>query len=122
MPYHYQLDVEREFVSARVTGELSLDVIREGNVLVRAEPEFDKVKFLLLDLREITTVTLTGEEMRTLVRETPFGKGTRRAVVASGDHIFGLIRMFHAYDESYQRDFNVFRRVEDAIAWLGIDP
>ena len=60
-------------------------------------------------------VALLGEKLKTL------GK-PKVANVVSTDIDFGMIRMFEIYAEGVlQHEFHVFRSLEEACEWLGIE-
>jgi hypothetical protein len=45
------------------------------------------------------------------------------AVVVDDDHDYGMLRMFElTAEEQIPHSFSVFRRVDDACQWLGLDP
>jgi hypothetical protein len=61
----------------------------------RFNPEFDQ----LIDLRAVTLLDLSPEEVRTIARRNPFSRRTRRALLASSPHIFEMLRMAMAHHE-----------------------
>ena len=121
MTYHYQIDPGQRLVSVVVTGELNMAMIRGGIERLRQEPEFDPSLLQLLDLRGVTTVSLSPPDLRNLVRTSPFGAGARRAAVTEDDCLFGIVRIYRAFDDVPGRKFSVFREIEDARNWLSLE-
>ena len=54
------------------------------------QPDFDQ----LYDLREVTSIAATVEQIREIASHSPFSSKSRRAIVATRDAIYGMARMF----------------------------
>jgi hypothetical protein len=61
------------------------------------DPSFDPELNELVDLRSVTEFALSSDEIRTFARRRIYSPESRRALVASSPHIFGLGRMWEAY-------------------------
>jgi len=94
-----------------IVAELRMDAV--------ITPEFST----LIDLSDVTSVDdITGEVVRNLAA-APHKGVARCAFVASSPAVFGLARMFVSYREargSAER-VGVFRAVDEAEKWLGLD-
>lgn len=51
----------------------------------------------------------------------PYGQGSRRAVIAPTDAVYGTIRMYQMGRPPAADEVQVFRRRQPALQWLGID-
>jgi hypothetical protein len=76
----------------------------------------------LIDSRDVTESKATVDGIRALIAGNPYGKGSRRAFVASSDTIYGLARMFELARVGAEDEFRVFRSMDEARAWLGLPP
>lgn len=74
----------------------------------------------LMDFTDVTSLYVTVDGVRTMVGLNPWGRGCRRAAVAPGDLAFGLARMYEALTHLEYGEFQVFRTMNEAIAWLGL--
>ena len=85
-----------------------------------ADPRFARNFHQLLDLRDVTNVQFTASTVRELARLNPFGAGARRAVVVTNDVVFGMARMYQILADESPDELQIFRKMDDALQWLGI--
>jgi hypothetical protein len=85
-------------------------------------PDYDPGLDELIDLRGVTGLGVTssgirrlGETSLELHRGTP---AVRVAIVAPDNLTFGLSRMYEAFVEESNSEYNVFRSLEEALSWL----
>jgi hypothetical protein len=122
MPISIQIDHEARTVRATASGSLSaadlrrhLEELVAGGVIAYAR---------VVDCRS-ASVNLIPEDIPHFVafirqlRER-FGK-TRTAYVSSSDVLYGLMRMYGMMNEQHDPGFAVFRTLEEAEAWIGLD-
>ena len=65
---------------------------------------------------------MTGpDELRDLALKSPFRSGSRRAIVVDKDVVFGLSRMYEALAHDVGTEIKVFRDMDAAHRWLGLD-
>lgn len=83
-----------------------------------SDPDFDMKYNQLLDFREATEVITTGADISRLAMSAHWGEGSRRAAVMPEDTMYGLGRMYGAYNKSNGSDWRVFRSVIPALVWL----
>ena len=121
MAYSYRIDADRRFVLTRAWGTLASGDIAQHRVRLRADPAFDAEYSQLVDLRAVTEVEATPEEIAFLARDPLFAAGARRAIVAASPAVFGLARMFGTYAESAEQNVHVFADMDKACAWLDLD-
>ena len=75
----------------------------------------------LLDMRDVTDVDLTTDQIRSFAsieREGP-GRISRMAILTGSEVAFGLSRMFQLLAAEAGYEIKVFRDRDDAIEWLG---
>lgn len=124
MPMSYYIDVERGVVCTTATGVLTdADVLAHKEAL-RADPMFRAGMPELSDVRGVRDLRVTPTGVRRMVeadkeRDGP-GGGYKLAIVASEDVVYGMARMYELSQEA-MGNVAVFREMEEAIAWLGLD-
>lgn len=121
MPEGHEIDVTRRVVVSRAWGVLSAAEFMAHQIAVGADPSFDPTFTHLVDLRDVTAFDLDTGTIRSKARSSIFRPGVRRAIVAPSDLAFGLARMFGTYAESASQTVAVFRAIEEAEHWLGLD-
>ena len=70
----------------------------------------------------MTTLGVTSEGVRRAAKNNPWGSDARRAFVAPLDETLGMIRMFGIYMNADTSQFQIFRTLEPAMEWIGLDP
>ena len=55
-----------------------------------------------------------------MVRLNPYGTGARRALVVTNDLVFGMARMYQILSDESPDEFEIFRKLDDALLWLEI--
>lgn len=115
------VDRERDLTVQTVSGDIS------GDDLILAIREFfagDKTSHTLWDFRDADLSSLSGNTVRRVAAEAfrftdqiPSGK---TAIVARTDLVFGLGRMFEAFQEisNSTRSHQTFRSMEAAMNWI----
>ena len=128
MPITYDIDHNRKLVHASVNGTLSKDEVFAFQREVWSDPAVRGYN-QLVDASAMTNVDIpfpSADVMRELSglaasMDDP-GVKTRFAIVATSALAYGLARMYATYrglDPRSTRTINVFRSVEEAMAWLG---
>jgi hypothetical protein len=116
----YRLDPERRLMmvtlSGRVTGG-DLDAFTEE---VKRDAAHDPSWPALVDASELNPAGLSTQVLRTRAA-VPRRNPTRVAIVAPADVVFGLARMFQMMSEGRGNHIEVFRGMDDALAWLASD-
>jgi hypothetical protein len=86
-----------------------------------ADPRFDTSMPELVDLREVTSVSLSPDMISSSARSPLHSPYARRAVVAPTDVLFGLARMYESYRGGLgEGQFRVFRTLLPALKWVGL--
>jgi len=121
MPARYEIDTERRIILSFATGTLKDEELRAHQQAVLSDPAFDPTLYQLWDCRGVDQVEVSNAVLRDLAGSRSFAPGTKRAVVAATDLHYGLARMFQIMHGDAPEDFQVFRSLEDATAWLGLE-
>jgi hypothetical protein len=85
-----------------------------------ADPRFARNFRQPADRRDVTDVQVTASTIREMVRLNPFGAGARRALVITSDVVFGMARMYQILRDESLDELQIFRKMDDALQWLGI--
>jgi len=122
MPWSYEIDPDHRLVRSRAWGVLTHDEITALRLRYTGDPAFQADFSQLFDLREVTTVSATLDELQEVASFSIFGPGARRAFVATNPVPYAFSRMYEAYREfnGGQEQIEVFRSIEDAEKWLGL--
>jgi hypothetical protein len=88
---------------------------------LRQDPDFQSDLLQLYDFRAVREIKISEQGMRQLAYGNPFGRGSRRAFVVDGDYAYGIARQFQALTDESMHELAVFRDMDTARAWLGLD-
>lgn len=116
----YRIEPTDRLVIITGAGALKAAEALDVQNAIRADPAFERGFALLTDYLEVTDLDFDAQDLRRMVVNSPFGPEAPRAYVARADLAFGLLRMFHAFnDPRDQRDrIKVFRDIQAAQQWL----
>ena len=122
MPWSYEIDPDHRLVRSRAWGVLTYDEITALRLRYTRDPAFQPDFSQLFDLREVTSISATLDQLQESASHAAFGPGTRRAFVATNPVPYAFSRMYEAYREfnGGQEQIEVFRSIEDAEKWLGL--
>jgi hypothetical protein len=101
---------------------LTDEEIAENAKTLRADPRFDPGFRQIVDFRELTEIHVSGAGVRDVAHVNPFRRDARRAFIVTSEEAFGLTRMFGLYTDSSEDEFAIFRTLEPALEWIGLDP
>jgi hypothetical protein len=123
MPAGFVINEKRSIVLSRGWGVLTdRDVLAHVRALA-ADPRFKPRFAQLTDFRDVTRIEITNVVIGTVAELSPFGAGSRRAMVVGSEVAYGLARMFQLHRSNSPEDLLVFRDMAPALEWLGIaDP
>ena len=118
------VDMDRELTTFEVKGTLTADeIIRKVEEYYSMHP----TKLVLWVMEHAATAGITSEEIEKIILTAKKNSGSRKegktAIVGPKDIEYGLGRMYQAYAdiESMPYEYKIFREVEDAKNWLGIE-
>ncbi len=84
-------------------------------------PDFDPSYRQLADRRGVSKFDVTSSTMREHSRFNPWNEESRRALVADQDEVYGMMRMFEMLMDRELGEIRVFRKMSEALDWLGLD-
>lgn len=118
-------DRERDLTTVTVEGAVNADQVRNQIVgFLSGEP----TRFVIWDYRQGSLSRLSAEDLRSIISAgAPFAykrRGGRTAIVCAHELDYGLSRMYQIIAELHHIPFeiDVFRDMQSALKWLGIDP
>ena len=122
MSVKHSFDTQHPLVYSVFSGEVTDEDFAEHMRVLLADPRFESAMPELVDLREVTGVSLSADTIPSSARSPLHAPQARRAVVAPTDFLFGLARMYQAYrGDVGESQFSVFRTLPPALAWLGLE-
>lgn len=122
MPADYRIDESRRCVISTATGLLTSSELFQHQVRLRADSHFRRDLNQLCLLVGLDGLDVSSDAIRTLVTNSPFGAGARRALVVDSALAFGLARMFQSYADESPEEIEIFRDVDSANRWLESNP
>jgi len=121
MPVTYKIDAANSLIRTKCSGLVPVEEVLGHFQTLEKDPECPRVADVLLDLREMLT-NPKSHEIRDVALEIkrvrPRVEFRMLAIVASGDALFGMMRMFEVFVEDYFRETQAFRSMAEAEAWL----
>ena len=89
----------------------------EGTV---RDPNFAVDFSQLADMSEVSRLDVSTDVVHYIAATTPFGEGSKRALVAGSDIVYGMARLYGTVAEQRPGEFRAFREMSSAIEWLGL--
>lgn len=122
MPASYLIDQQRGVVFSRGWGVLTDEETLAHAKVLRGDPRLTPLLRQVADFRDVTRLDVTSEGVRRVAKNNPFGPDARRSFVAPLDETVGMLRMFGIYLDADDSQFRIFRSLEPAMEWIGLDP
>ena len=120
VPVNYKIDPHRNLVRTACSGDVNPKEVNDHFRDLASNPNRPDRLNVLLDLTQMTSIPDT-EQVRGAsyeLRMHPELRLNACAIVAGGDHLFGMMRMFQAFAEDSFEITQAFRTVAEAEAWL----
>lgn len=122
MPIDFEIDQDGGVVISTCLGILTgCDLTGLQKQLVQ-EKIFNPKFSHLVDLRRVTELDMTTEEVVRFAENTVFDDDSRIGLVAENDLLFGMGRLYASNRDPGAGTLRVFRDVGGALAWLGESP
>ncbi len=123
MPLDFIINAEHRIVVCHGTGVFNLSNTRQFRARMMADRHFSPEMSQVIDFRDISEIKATAKDVQQLAEDTVFSKESRRAFVVASQLQFGLSRMFGTLREvAGEKQFRVFRDMDEAIGFVGVDP
>jgi CheY-like chemotaxis protein len=120
-PITYRIDAKKRLIHTRCVGLVKFDEVINHFRELERDPVCPDRLDVFLDLRETTSLPESGQlsvvsnAIAGIREKVEFGVC---AIVASGDALFGMMRIFEGLAQQYFRDLRVFRVAAEAEKWL----
>ena len=127
MTVEYTYDEETNFIYTRFSGVLTDDDLEIQARAVAGDPRIKRGARELVDLRAVEKIEASIESIGIIIcldiENRDKFEGMKTAIVAPGDLLFGLSKIFEVRSEvqGSPSTINVFRTMDEAKGWLGID-
>ena len=123
MPYTYDIDEQKRLITVSVTGAVTANDIRAFREEISRDPRLGPGLSQLSDFSDATRIDADPNGVRELAAWTFRHGPTRMAVVTQKPEIFGMVRMFEAYQQmaGVKDTIRIFPTREAALAWLQAD-
>lgn len=121
VPASHCIDPGQRLVLRTFEGVLTDEDLLQDQNAMRNAPEYKPEYRQLIDARGVERAEISTEVIRDLARASPGAPEARRAFVVASDLAYGLARMFEIQRTDAPEEVRVFRDVNEARAWLGLD-
>ena len=120
MPYRYTIDTAARLILVDVTGVVTANDIRTFRDEIGKDPRLGPGLSQLNDFTGATTIEAHPDAVRQLAAWSFHQGPTRVAIVTQRPEIFGMVRMFEAYQKlaGVPDEIRLFDTREAALAWL----
>jgi hypothetical protein len=118
MPLTYTIDVTRRLIIVRARGVLTEADVTRVRDQIRRDQGFDPEYDQLFDASNVEDIALAKEGMARLADTSILAPAVRRAFVATTTLQYGMARMFTSFADQRNHITRVFRRLDEAEAWL----
>lgn len=102
-----------------IQGEDILGLARRN---LRPPEEEEQIRYVIMDLTEAIFAGVTGDHIRQLAGENEIHAQRKSdhyiAIVAPGDHVFGISRMWQMLVEKLNWRIRIYRHRDEALAWI----
>jgi hypothetical protein len=121
MPVTYTIDQTRRRIHTRCTGDVTLIEVVDHFDALAQDPACPDRLDVLLDLTDQSSIPATSQ-LRLVTRKIEEVSSKVRfgncAIVAPGNILYGMIRVFTALSEGQFGSVRVFRAIDEARTWL----
>jgi hypothetical protein len=125
VPCSYRIDPARRLAILTARGRVDVQEMTETAIAMIQDPVFSPGSDQLVDLSAVTGSDGVFRNLRALASRGPDFhdrlEGGRLAIVAPGDLVYGLARLYVAVAQGLPLEAEVFRDSRGALRWLGAD-
>ena len=125
MPVTYKISPELNVAYMKAWGNVSVDEILTAGVKMFTDTQWENGLNILIDYRDTQEFAIKAEDVKKVVQQDrqnePLFDKSKCAIVANTDLIFGISRMWEILSEDINIPRMVFRDINDARIWLGLD-
>jgi hypothetical protein len=113
--------IEGDLLLTRIEGPTGYEHVRRYLDTLFADPRYQTGMPGLIDCRGVKSLFSVADLRRLAadVRNRPQLRAkSKSAVIASSNLVYGLLRMYEVFSEGDPVEMRVFRKPEEAMAWL----
>jgi hypothetical protein len=119
-----RVDADRGVAYLVVEEPFAVDDLRGFIETMSSNPDFDPEMGVVVDFTKVTTVPASSEIEQYMAFLGGQGdrRNVKRAILVENDLQYGMARVAAAYGEHYSLRVQVYRDLEQALAWLCDEP
>ena len=118
---HFEYDDTHKVLAVRAVGEMDDEIFKACYSTVGRLVQELEVRAAFFDLTNVRRFTVSAATIRHVSTLSPvLPDPTPRCVIASQDHIYGMVRMFQIVSIRGRDNLHVFRTQKDAYEALGL--
>lgn len=120
MPVNYKIDRHRNLIRTVCIGDVNPKEVNDHFQDLANDPDRPDRLNVLLDLTQMTSIPETDQarDASYELRMHPELRFNACAIVAGGNHLFGMMRMFQTFAGDCFEITQAFHSVAEAEAWL----
>ena len=120
----YTIDLEQGCIFIKWSGVITLHKFITFNQVLVQDPNYRLGLNRLIDQRGVK-IEVSADEVGAagweVIKKRDATEGHRKlAVLVGADHVYGIVRMFDMMGGQTRSDVRPFRRLDEAVAWLGL--
>jgi hypothetical protein len=122
MGFRFEFDPGNKVLMVRVEGRLTDQLLAEVLLAIRKYSTATDPRAGIVNFSAVTEVEISSGVIRELARQEPvmLDASRPRVIVAPGEVMFGLSRMFQLAGERTRPLLDVVRTLDEALALLGV--
>jgi hypothetical protein len=124
MPASYRIDLRAGVVFTVFEDHVTNEELLGHQQRMSADLDFRPTMNHAIDMRGVTSVSVTALGVRLVASTSIFGPGSRHALIVSDANPssgYCYVRMFQTLRSQSGADIKIFSTVEDAHSWLGLE-
>lgn len=116
-----EVDTHRKLSTVTLSGAFDPVGVQGVVKALTEHPDYDPDYDVVYDLRNVSMEGVTADQLQRLAYNVfdPAWSGTKFAVVASDDDVYGMVRVYLAVaDGTVDQQRRAFRSLDDALEWV----
>ena len=118
MAVSYEIFPDKQLIISHLEGELTEHDIISLRAQVMQDELFNPAYHVIDDVTGVTRLSIDMDKLQALSKNSLVQSHIRRALVARTDYQYGMARVYRAFSEASGHEFQVFRSIEEAMAWI----
>jgi hypothetical protein len=119
MPIRSSIDKQRRLILTTGEGCVTVNDISEHQDRLLGDPDFDAGFDQLIDFTAVSRLEVSAGEARILAERRVISPASRRAIVTTVPHVYGIGRMMEIFHEDLGlSEVELFHSLDEAFKWL----